>query len=59
MSDVTSREILTGKNYFSEYKGTFTKQFVAQDLAALDQKTYYYSKENSPLEIDFLVQKDE
>ncbi len=59
MSDVTSREILTGENYFTEYKGAFTEQFVAQELAALDQKTYYYSKENSPLEIDFLVQKDE
>ena len=31
---------------------------MAQELAALDQRTYY-SKENSPLEIDFLVQKDE
>ncbi|MBQ7679245.1 MAG: ATP-binding protein [Butyrivibrio sp.] len=59
MSDVTSREVLTGENYFTEYKGAFTEQFVAQELIAIDQKIYYYSKENSPLEIDFLVQKDE
>ena len=59
MADVTSKEILTGINYFSEYKGAFTEQFVAQELTALDLKIYYYSKENSPLEIDFIVQKDE
>lgn len=31
---------------------------MVQELAALDQRTYY-SKEISPLEIDFFVQKDE
>lgn len=59
MADVTSKEVLTGINYFSEYKGAFTEQFIAQELTALDLKLYYYSKENSPLEIDFLIQKDE
>lgn len=53
MCDVTSREILSGENYFTEYKGAFTEQFVAQELAALNQRLYYYSKETSPLEIDF------
>nr|WP_027871762.1 ATP-binding protein [[Eubacterium] cellulosolvens] len=59
MADVTAKEVLTGVNYFSEYKGAFTEQYVAQDLIANGNKLYYYSKENSPLEIDFLVQKDE
>ncbi|MBR1703392.1 MAG: ATP-binding protein [Lachnospiraceae bacterium] len=59
MSDVTAKEVITGENYFSEYKGAFTEQFIAQELIALDLKLYYYSKEASPLEIDFLVQKNE
>lgn len=59
MADVTAEEVLTGVNYFSEYKGAFTEQYVAQEIVALGQKVYYYSKENSPLEIDFIVQKEE
>lgn len=58
MADVTAKEVITGENYFSEYKGAFTEQFVAQELVALDLKLYYYSKDASPLELDFLVQKE-
>lgn len=58
MADVTAKEVLTGKNYFEEYKGAFTEQFIAQELISLGEKIYYYSKENSTLELDFLVQKD-
>lgn len=59
MSDVSAKEVITGENFFSEYKGAFTEQYVAQELIALGLKPYYYSKENSTLEIDFVVQKDE
>lgn len=59
MADVTAKEVIVGENYFSEYKGAFTEQFVAQELVALGLKLYYYSKKDSPLEIDFLVQKNE
>lgn len=58
-SEVSAKEILTGENYFSEYKGAFTEQFVAQELHSKDVSLYYYSKEQSPLEIDFILQKDE
>ena len=58
MADVTAKEVLTGENYFEEYKGAFTEQFIAQELISLGEKLYYYSKENSTLELDFLVQKD-
>ena len=58
MSDVTAKEMITGENFFSEYKGAFTEQYVAQELIALGQRAYYYSKENSTLEIDFLIQKE-
>lgn len=58
MSDVAAKEVITGENYFSEYKGAFTEQYVAQELIASGEKLYYYSKENSTLEIDFLIQKE-
>ncbi|MDO4467370.1 MAG: ATP-binding protein [Bacillota bacterium] len=56
--DVSAKEILTGENYFSEYKGAFTEQFVAQELHSIDMNLYYFSKENSSLEIDLIVQKE-
>ncbi len=59
MSDVRAKEVITGENFFSEYKGAFTEQYVAQELIASGLKPYYYSKENSTLEIDFIVQKEE
>ncbi len=50
-------QILIGDNVFSEYKGAFTENFVLQELKTLpDLPTYYYSKDNSTQEIDFIVQ---
>lgn len=57
--DVTSREVLLGADFFSEYKGAFTEQYIAQELIANGETLYYYSKENSTLEIDFIIQKEE
>ncbi len=57
--DITAKEVLTGMNYLSEYKGAFTEQFSAGELISADYCLYYHSKENSSLEIDFIVQKDE
>ena len=34
-----------------------TEQYVLQELEALGKKVYYYSKDNSTLELDFVVQK--
>ncbi len=58
-ADVTSREVLLGADFFSEYKGAFTEQYVAQELIAKGETPYYYSKENSTLKIDFIIQKEE
>lgn len=58
MANVSAKEVLTDENFFSEYKGAFTEQFVAQELIANKETLYYYSKENSTLELDFIVQKD-
>ena len=43
-ADVTSREVLLGADFFSEYKGAFTEQYVAQELIANGETPYYYSK---------------
>lgn len=59
IAQVSAKDVLVKENYFSEYKGAFTEQFVAQELVALGIQPYYYSKKDSPLEIDFLVQKEE
>ena len=34
MANVSAKEVLTDENFFSEYKGAFTEQFVAQELIA-------------------------
>lgn len=50
-------QILIGNNVFSEYKGAFTENFVLQEMKTLPYlPTYYYSKDNSTQEIDFIVQ---
>ena len=59
MSDVPAKEILVGSNIFSEYKGAFTEQFVAQQLYVENHKLFYYTNENSTLEIDFVIQKED
>ena len=59
MADVTAREVIAGINCFSEYKGAFTEQYIAQELIAAGESPRYFSKDNSTLEIDFIVQKDE
>lgn len=54
-----AKDVLLNDNAFEEYKGAFTEQYVAQQLFSEGITPYYYSKENSTLEIDFLVQLEE
>jgi predicted AAA+ superfamily ATPase len=59
MVQVSAKDVLVNNKAFTEYKGAFTEQFVLQEIAGLDMNAYYYSKENSLLELDFIIQKDE
>lgn len=59
MVDVSAKDVLVNNTAFVEYKGTFTEQYVLQELITVKKNIYYYSKENSNLEIDFIIQKDE
>lgn len=59
MTDAPAASILIGDNIFSEYKGAFTENYVLQQIVTIpDRPTYYYSKDNSTQELDFIVQKD-
>lgn len=56
--DTPPSEILIGDNIFSEYKGAFTENYVlTQLIPQKDIVVGYYSKPNSTLEIDFVIQK--
>ena len=57
MTGVSAKDVIVDNNAFVEYKGAFTEQFVLQELKSLELNVYYYSQENSTLEIDFAVQK--
>lgn len=57
MSQVPPALMLVGSDIFSENKGAFTENYVlTQMMAAGNVVVNYYSKENSSMEIDFVVQ---
>jgi len=57
MAHVSPAQILIGNNVFSEYKGAFTENYVLTQMVGIDSTVIgYYSKENSTMEIDFIVQ---
>lgn len=59
LSETPPEQILIGDNVFEEYKGAFTENYVLQQLKALSRTfVYYYSNDNSTLEIDFVVQHE-
>ncbi len=55
--DLDARILLEGNKIFEEFKGALTEQFIAQELVAYGNSLYYFSKENSSGELDFLLQK--
>lgn len=59
LSQTPPEQILIGDNVFEEYKGAFTENYVLQQLKSLPRTfVYYYSNDNSTLEIDFVVQHE-
>lgn len=60
MAEVPPALMLIGNNIFVEFKGAFTENFVLTQMIGIPNTVIgYYSKENSTLEIDFVVQTDE
>lgn len=59
LSESRPQDMLLGDNAFTEFKGAYTESFFFQQLVGIGNfPVYYYSKDNSRLEIDFLVQYD-
>lgn len=57
LTQTPASQIIIGNNVFSEYKGAFTENFVLQQLKSFGSlPIYYYSKDNSTQEVDFVVQ---
>ena len=58
MAETTADSVVVGDNIFSEYKGAFTELYVFTQLKALGYSLYYHAVDNSTIEIDFLMQRD-
>lgn len=60
MAEANPTHMLLGMEAFTEFKGSFTENYVAQQMRAAGmQSLYYYSKDRSTMEVDFLVQGPE
>lgn len=58
MADTPPADILVTNNAFVEYKGAFTELFAVTQLVPQGVPIYYYSTNDSRVEIDLVVQKD-
>ena len=56
MVDTPAESILVADTLFKEYKGAFTELFVLTQLMPLQIPIYYFSSNDSRVEIDFIVQ---
>jgi hypothetical protein len=56
LAQTPAGQMIVSNDVFKEYKGAFTENYILQQLVSEDLIVYYYSKENSKVEIDFLVQ---
>ena len=59
MTDAPISEILIGSKVFEEYKGTFTEQYVLEQLkCCVKGDVFFFNSESTKLELDFLIQDD-
>ena len=60
MADAPAAEILLKENVFEEYKGTFTEQYVLEQMICeMDSGIFYFDSETTKLELDFLIQNED
>ena len=56
MVEADAADVLMGSDIFQEYKGAFSELYVLQQLLVdLSDKVYYFTADNSRIEIDYLV----
>ena len=58
MNDTPASPVLIGDSIFTEYKGSFTEQYICQEIMSAGCTPYYYSNDNSTMKIDFVIQKE-
>lgn len=57
MTQTDPADILTKNTGFTEYKGAFTEQYVAQELiATMHHKLHYFARDDARMELDFACQ---
>lgn len=57
LAETPPGQMLMGNNAFVEFKGSFTENYVLQQLKTVENiGVYYFTNERSTLEIDFVVQ---
>ncbi len=58
MVDAPISELLLKENVFEEYKGSFTEQYVFEQLrASHKEEIFYFDSDTTKLELDFLIQR--
>lgn len=59
MTNTKAKDVILNDNVFVEYKGSFSEQYILQQfISSTNLLPYYYSKDNSTLELDFLIETD-
>ena len=57
LSEASPALMLTSNDVFREFKGAFTENYVLEEIKPIrNAQVYYFCKENSTVELDFLVQ---
>jgi predicted AAA+ superfamily ATPase len=60
MAKLPLKTIIDGNAIFSEFKGALTENYVIQQLLLhQDNAIYYWTNENSTVEVDFVIQNEE
>jgi uncharacterized protein len=57
-SNLSPKTIIDGDQLFTEFKGAFTENYVAQELIATKHKEPYYWTSEGIAEVDFLIEGD-
>ena len=58
MADTDPAVILIKSDLYKEFKGSLSELYVCQQLTANGEKLYYYSGEDSRVEIDFIIRSE-
>lgn len=58
-SQLSAKTLLDGNRLFTEFKGALTEQYVYQQLQVSRFAPFYWAKDNSTAEVDFLIQHEQ